>query len=58
MYTPPSDSRAMVDPTTLEMPSTREPLRLASRMASSVSMVSPLWLMASVTVPGSMMGLR
>ena len=38
---PPSDSRAIVEPTTFTMPSARAPRRCASRMAASVSAVSP-----------------
>jgi hypothetical protein len=40
------------------MPSTLAPFSLASRMAASVSMVSPDWLIARHTVPSSMIGER
>ena len=58
MYTPPSDSRAIVDPTTLQIPRTRAPFRLASRIAASVSAVSPDWLIAMTSVPGGRIGFR
>ena len=38
---PPSSSRAIVEPTTFTMPSVRAPRRFASRIAASVSAVSP-----------------
>ena len=38
---PPSTSRAIVEPTTLTRPTVRAPRRLASRIAASVSAVSP-----------------
>ena len=40
---PPSSSRAIVEPTTFTMPSVFAPRRLASRIAASVSAVSPDW---------------
>ena len=48
-YTPPSDSRAMLLPTTFTIPSTVAPLAFASRSADSVSAVSPLWLIRKTT---------
>ncbi len=38
---PPSSSRAMVEPTTFTIPSARAPRCCASRIAASVSAVSP-----------------
>src|SRR5688500_7306974 len=58
MYTPPSDSRAIVDPTTFTMPIARAPRRCASRMAASVSAVSPDWEMTMHKVRSLMIGLR
>ena len=40
----------MVEPTTFTTDRTRAPLRLASRRAARVSMVSPDWLMTSARV--------
>ena len=57
-YTPASVSRAMVLPTTFTAPRLRAPRSLASVNAARVSAVSPLWLMGTMTVPSSMMGLR
>ena len=54
----PSDSRATGLPTTLVMPNTRAPFTRASRMAASVSAVSPDWETATTSVVGVMMGLR
>ncbi len=53
MYTPASVSLAIVEPTTLTMPNTRQPLDLHTLSAARVSAVSPLWLMTNITVPGS-----
>jgi len=58
MYTPPSDSRAIVDPTTLTMPSALAPRRRASRIAASVSIVSPDCEITITSVPSSMIGFR
>ena len=58
MYTPPSDSRGIVEPTTLQMPRTVAPLRFSSRMANRVSAVSPLWDTTKCRVLGSTTGLR
>ena len=46
------------NPTEFTTPRARAPLSLASRMAASVSAVSPDWLMAMITVPSSISGLR
>ena len=48
----------MVDPTTFTAPRLRAPRSLASVSAASVSAVSPDWLMGTITVPSSMIGLR
>ena len=56
VYSTSSDSRAMVEPTTLTMDSSRAPRRLASRMAARVSMVSPDWLMTRARVRWDTMG--
>ena len=58
MYTPPSDSRAIVEPTTFTTPSARAPRRRASRIAASVSSVSPDCEITSTIVPSSTIGLR
>jgi len=39
----------MLEPTTLQIPTTVAPFSLASLMAASVSAVSPLWLIAITT---------
>ena len=54
----PSLSRATGLPTTLVMPNTLAPRTRASRMAASVSAVSPDWDTATTSVVGVMMGLR
>ena len=56
VYSTSSDSRAIVEPTTLTMDSRRAPRRLASRMAASVSMVSPDWLITRARVRSVTMG--
>jgi hypothetical protein len=54
----PSHSRVMLDPTTLQMEMAREPRRLASLTAASVSAVSPDWVTASTSVFSSTSGSR
>ena len=57
LYTPALVIRLIVDPTTLTSPSSRAPLRSASRIAATVSAVSPDWLMASTRGAGADVGL-
>lgn len=45
-YSPPSQARAIAEPTTFTSPMTRPPLRLTSSTANAVSTVSPDWLTA------------
>ena len=54
----PSLSRATGEPTTFVMPNTFAPFTRASRMAASVSAVSPDCDTATTRVDGVMMGLR
>jgi hypothetical protein len=55
---PPPASRAIVEPTTLTIPSTVHPAARAARIASSVSAVSPDCEIATATVPGPCSGRR
>ena len=57
-YTPPSSSRAIVEPTTFTNPSVLAPRRLASRMAASVSAVSPDCEITTQSVFGPTIGFR
>ncbi len=52
----PAASRVTIEPTTLQMASVFEPLRLASRCAASVSAVSPDCVITIVSVFGSTIG--
>ncbi len=58
VYTPASVSRGMLEPTTLQMPTTTAFAALANRIAANVSAVSPLWLMAITKSFSLMIGLR
>ncbi len=55
-YTPCPHSRAIVEPTTLQMPTVAAPCSFASRTAPRVSAVSPDWLIAITRVSGSTTG--
>ena len=55
---PPSDSRAIVEPTTFTIPSARAPRRCASRIAASVSAVSPDCEITMHSVLSLMIGFR
>ena len=55
---PPSDSRAMVEPTTFTIPRERAPRLFASRIAASVSAVSPDCEITMHSVLGPITGLR
>ena len=58
VYIVASASRAMLEPTTLTMPTVRTPRSLHRRRAARVSAVSPLWLMTSARESGSSTGVR
>ena len=58
VYMPQSVSRAIVEPTTLQMPITIAPFSLASLSAASVSAVSPDWEITTTTSSEETIGLR
>ncbi len=54
----PAASRVSMEPCTLQMARGKAPRAFASRNAARVSAVSPLWLIATATVPGPTSGVR
>jgi hypothetical protein len=56
VYAPPSETLAIEEPTTLQIPKIIAPLDFANYLAANVSAVSPDWEIAIMTSPSFMIG--